>query len=164
MTTDAAVQYTEKKRMGIALRRFVTGAAPCYRHMDYFGCDAEFLRAFFEYQLDDLTDLSDLGKKWHIGHVLSPLNFNHEDDQQVRLCWNWVNLRPVKISKNNYDFSYAQAVEVYSSLRKCFPEHEVLGVLLDMARKLHEWSKPPVVKWEFFMAENKYEEEDELGI
>jgi len=41
-----------------------------------------------------------MGKYWHIDHTLPFSSFNFENEEQIQTCFNWKNLRPLRVDKN----------------------------------------------------------------
>ena len=68
--------------------------------MEYLGCNEEFFRSWLQYQFDDYMNWDNFGTYWHVDHVLPVSMFNHEDEEAIKICWNWKNLRPLEASEN----------------------------------------------------------------
>ena len=64
------------------------------------------------------------GKTWHIDHVLPVSIFNHTNEDAVKICWNWRNLRPLN-AKENISKSNTVDFELYSNQLILAEEFEV---------------------------------------
>ena len=68
--------------------------------MKYLGCPYNFFLAWLQYQFDKNMNWDNFGTYWHVDHTLPVSMFNHEDEESVRVCWNWKNLRPLEKIEN----------------------------------------------------------------
>ena len=93
--------YRDKKRVGIALRRFITEDCPFRKYSKLFGCENGFLRRFIERQSRGEMTWVNFGKSWVIGHVVPPSEFQLCFNEEARCCWNWINLRPYFRKENS---------------------------------------------------------------
>jgi len=66
----------------------------------YLGCDFDFFESWIQSQFTPEMTLDNFGIYWHIDHVLPVKMFNHEDEDAIKFCWNWTNLRPLEASEN----------------------------------------------------------------
>jgi len=64
--------------------------------MDYVGCSKDELRDHIERQFSKGMTWDNQGfLGWHIDHILPCSSFDHSDENQVRQCWHFTNLRPM---------------------------------------------------------------------
>ena len=66
------------------------------------GCSQQFVRRWIEFQLHGETTLENYGKVWHIEHYISISSFNFFNEDEMRKCFNWKNLKPM-YSKDNIE-------------------------------------------------------------
>lgn len=146
-------QYQAKKRVGIALRRFLQGDFPSWKYQHIFGCDRDFLRAFIEFQFRGGMRWSNFGDGWVMGHVISPADFDLEDETESAMCWNWINLKPM-LDNPCAKTSASQALEILSERRKRFPKSVVISSLVKKAREMikEEMLEP---QWKAFKEESQ---------
>ena len=64
------------------------------------GCSHSFLRLRIESQLYGETTLENYGKIWCLDHCLPIASFNLLDENDIKKCLNWINLRPVYVIDN----------------------------------------------------------------
>jgi len=91
--TPALLKFREKRKWQISLRRYVIEKSPCPLYAPYFGLDIDNLRKWFEMQFSDNLTWSDFGQKWQFDHIIPVTYFDFEDDNELRICWNFTNLR-----------------------------------------------------------------------
>lgn len=100
--TPALLKFREKRKWQINLRRYVIQKNPCPFYAPYFGLDIENIRKWFEYQFNDKLTWENFGTEWQFDHIIPVVYFDHSDEQELRLCWNFTNLRvePFQLNKN----------------------------------------------------------------
>lgn len=145
-----------KKKLGIALRRYLFTDVPCKKSAKYFGCSREFLRAFLRAQFVGRMHWIDYGKTWCIGHVL-PVHLFGNTEAHLKQCWNWANLRVVPIQEQRTSLSRQQARQIFvklledmtslknSSKGNSFPDMEQLNKLMEKFLSLSPKEKVPEI-------------------
>ncbi|MDP4262468.1 MAG: hypothetical protein Q8941_08050 [Bacteroidota bacterium] len=91
--TSALLKFREKRKWQIALRRYVLDRNICVFYAPYFALDIENLRKWFEIQFEPGTSWEDFGKKWQFGHIIPVTYFDFSVESELKLCWNFTNLR-----------------------------------------------------------------------
>ena len=81
-------------------RRKVSGNYPSHTLLHNLGCDYDFFIRWIAYQASSEMTFENYGVYWHIDHVLPVRAFNHENEEEVKVCWNWINLRPLEAEEN----------------------------------------------------------------
>ena len=142
-----------KHRVALALRRYVQGKAPSRGYVDIFGCDADFLREFIEHQFTGGMNWKNFGRKWKIGHLLAPSYFRDRRRADVRLCWNWINMRPVAEGKSRLAMSPGAALAALKRRRRFFRENSVIGDLVAAATAAVEREVSDDADWSKFYVE-----------
>lgn len=100
--TDALLKFREKRKWQISLRRYVLDKHICVAYAPYFGLDVENMRQWFEYQFQTGIGWDDFGKMWQFDHIIPVTYFDFSDDAELKLCWNFTNIR-VELFKKNKD-------------------------------------------------------------
>jgi hypothetical protein len=81
------------------------GVPKSQRTLDIIGCSAEFYKAWLEFQFDEQMNWDNHGSYWHIDHVKPCSSYNMLDDNEIKQCFNWMNVRPIEktlnLSKND---------------------------------------------------------------
>lgn len=99
--TPALLQFREKRKWQINLRRYVIDKSPCPLYAPYFGLDIENMRKWFECQFTGTLNWENFARQWQFEHVLPVVYFDHSSEDELRLCWNFTNLRiePLELTK-----------------------------------------------------------------
>ena len=63
-------------------------------------CSLEILYKWIEFQFDENMSWENYGKYWWIDHILPKSHFNHTNEEELMLCWNFRNLCPVTKEEN----------------------------------------------------------------
>ena len=64
------------------------------------GCSHSFLRLWIESQLYGEMTLENYGKNWCLDHCLPIASFNLLDENDIKKCFIWINLRPMYVKDN----------------------------------------------------------------
>ena len=91
--TPALLMFREKRKWQINLRRYVIEKSPCPYYAPYFGLDIENIRKWFESQFTSSLNWENFAKAWQFNHIIPVIYFDHSLDEELRLCWNFTNLR-----------------------------------------------------------------------
>lgn len=68
--------------------------------VDLIGCSPNQLRNHLQSLFKKGMTWDNYGSHWHVDHILPVSSFDHSNDQHIRQCWHWTNLRPMKASDN----------------------------------------------------------------
>lgn len=100
--TPSLLKFREKRKWQINLRRYVIEKSPCPSYAPYFGLDIQNIRHWFEYQFTNDLNWENFGKQWQFEHIIPVTYFDHSVEADLRLCWNFTNLRvePLQPNKN----------------------------------------------------------------
>jgi len=98
--TPALLKFREKRKWQIALRRYVIEKNMCVFYAPYFGLDIKTLRKWFEIQFENGITWDDFGKKWQFDHIVPVTYFDFSDEAELKLCWNFTNIRVEALQKN----------------------------------------------------------------
>jgi len=100
--TAALLKFREKRKWQINLRRYVIERSSCPSYAPYFGLDIENIRKWFEYQFTNDFSWENFAKRWQFDHIIPVTYFDHSLEEELRLCWNFTNLRvePLQLNKD----------------------------------------------------------------
>lgn len=100
--TPSLLKSREKRKWQITFRRYVLDRSPCPPYAPYFGLDIRNIRKWFEYQFEQGLNWENFGKEWQFDHIIPIAYFDDTDEQELRLCWNFTNIKvgPFKTDKN----------------------------------------------------------------
>jgi hypothetical protein len=102
--TPSLLKVREKRKWQIALRRYVLDRNISTFYAPYFGLDIDNLRKWFEMQFDEDTGWEHFGEKWQFDHIVPVTFFDFSNEEDLRLCWNFTNIR-IERCKTNKDRS-----------------------------------------------------------
>lgn len=109
------LESREKRKWQIALRRYVFLQSPCTYYAPFFGLDAAKLREWIASQFEEGMNWENFSKEWYFGHVLSPSFFKFTSEEDLKLCWNFLNINVVKKAEGE-NGGLAQARQYYREL------------------------------------------------
>jgi len=92
--------FREKRKWQIALRRYVLERKPSTYYALYFGLDIKTFREWIEIQFDDMLNWSNFSSQWQFDHIIPVAYFDLRKDDDLRLCWNFTNIRIEKCDLN----------------------------------------------------------------
>jgi hypothetical protein len=106
---------------------------------EYLGCggDMEVLLKWIEHQFDENMNWDNYGKYWQIDHVLPVKKFNLEDDEEIHICFSWMNVQPLERLKNTakHNKILPDMVDAYIERLKAYGaktnNHEEINKYLD---------------------------------
>jgi hypothetical protein len=87
------LKFREKRKWQINLRRYVLKGHPCSFYAPYFGLDIKNIRKWFENQFEEGINWENFGKKWQFEHIIPVTYFDFLNENELRICWNFTNLR-----------------------------------------------------------------------
>lgn len=91
--TPELLKFREKRKWQIALRRYVLEKSPCAAYAPYFGLDIENMRHWFENQFKEGASWENFGEKWQFEHIVPVTYFDFALEEDLKICWNFVNIR-----------------------------------------------------------------------
>ena len=68
---------------------------------DLLGCSHSFFKNWIVHQLYGNMIMENYGFVWQIDHCLPIASFNLLDENEMKKCFDWVNLRPMYSNDNN---------------------------------------------------------------
>lgn len=92
--------YKKNISQKIALRfkqrlwRLLKGKKVKFKIEELIGCTKEYLVKYLENKFEKGMTWNNHGE-WHIDHIKSCISFNLEDDNELKKCFNYTNLRPL---------------------------------------------------------------------
>lgn len=122
--------FNEKRKWQIALRRYIINKNKSVAYAAYFGIDIEGFRNWIECQFDETMSWDTFSNTWQLEHVVSVAYFNMEKEDDLKLCWNFLNIKveklnatekiykpPVHASKAYFEILYQQTgIEICNQL------------------------------------------------
>ena len=95
--TPALIRLREKRKWQIALRRYVREGKWSASYAPYFGIDIAHFREWIALQFEGEISWDSFGEGWQFDHILPLVYFDFEKDAELRLCWNFTNIRVQRV-------------------------------------------------------------------
>ena len=99
-TPDSLLKKREKRKWQIALRRYVIEKAQSGAYARYFGLDIEFFREWIAIQFKNGLSWDNFAEKWQFDHIVPVAYFDFANEEDLLLCWNFINIRVEGIELN----------------------------------------------------------------
>ncbi len=99
-TPESLLKKREKRKWQIALRRYVVQKAQSGAYARYFGLDIEIFREWIAIQFKDGLSWDNFAEKWQFDHIVPVAYFDFNNEEDLLLCWNFINIRVEKIEHN----------------------------------------------------------------
>ncbi len=97
---DSLLEFREKRKWQIALRRYVLERQKCSAYAPFFGLDNAKFRQWIEIQFDESLDWDNFSDAWQFDHIIPVAYFDFSNEEDLRLCWNFINIRVDKTDNN----------------------------------------------------------------
>lgn len=68
--------------------------------MKYFSCNIELFTEWLKYCFDDDMTMENHGSYWHLDHVIPIATFDLEKEQDLKLCFHYLNYMPLPAKEN----------------------------------------------------------------
>ena len=92
--------FNDKRRWQIALRRYVLKKMAGAIYAPYFGIDVNSFREWIALQFTEELNWDNFGKTWQFDHVVPTTYFDFDTEEDLMLCWNFVNIRVERLHLN----------------------------------------------------------------
>lgn len=99
-TPESLLKKREKRKWQIALRRYVIEKGQSSAYAKYFGLDIDFFREWIAIQFKDGLSWDNFAEKWQFDHIIPVAYFDFSNEEDLLLCWNFINIRVERIGNN----------------------------------------------------------------
>lgn len=96
---ESLIQFREKRKWQIALRRYVLEKNKSSYYAPFFGLDIEKFRQWIENQFDGGIGWESFSDTWQFDHIVPVAYFDFSNEEDMRLCWNFINIRVQNIAE-----------------------------------------------------------------
>ena len=97
--TEALVKAREKKKWQLAFRRYILEKQSTRLYAAFMGLDIETYRNYIALQFTDGLSWSNFGKAWQFEHIIPMSYFDFANQDDMALCWNFINIRVAALEK-----------------------------------------------------------------
>src|SRR4051812_18265828 len=94
-------QFNDKRKWQIALRRYVLEQQMTSTYAPFFGLDISNFREWIQLQFINDMSWENFGKTWQLDHIVPVAYFDFQDLTDLKLCWNFLNIRVVSSDKSS---------------------------------------------------------------
>ncbi len=98
--TEPLLKFREKRKWQLALRRYVLEKNISAGYAFYFGLSIEQFRMWIEIQFVEELNWENFGSAWQFDHILPVAYFDFSVEDDLILCWNFINIRVARIELN----------------------------------------------------------------
>lgn len=111
--TESLVKAREKRKWQLAFRRYILEKQCTKQYAPFMGLDIETYRNYIELQFTDGLSWSNFGKSWQFEHVIPMNYFDFSNDDDMALCWNFINIRVEALEKESVNHINILAAKPY---------------------------------------------------
>jgi hypothetical protein len=106
---DIAQRKKLRSKWALALRRYIIESNPNENYAPFFGLDSKTMKRWIELQFKGGLDWGNYAKSWQFDHIVPVVYFDYYNEEDLKLCWNFINIRvePFQLNKNKTGFSIA---------------------------------------------------------
>ncbi len=94
------ILYKTAKLYRNRLRSAIHGTIERDQYLNFLGCTYEYLVDWIEYNFHSEMKWDNMGKNWHIDHIVPCSSFNLIDNSEMQKCFHWSNLAPALVKDN----------------------------------------------------------------
>ncbi len=135
--TGSLLKFREKRKWQLAFRRYVVEQMPNPQYAPYFGLPINDYRRWIEIQFTEGISWENFGKSWQFDHIVPVTYFDYSREQDLRLCWNFINIRIDLIDsreENSHKIEVLAAKAYFENLHK----KTAYDLCLDMLSKIRD--------------------------
>ena len=118
--TDSVVRSRDKRKWQIALRRYILERNPSKDYAPYFGLDIDRLRNWVELQFPEGVSWEDFSRKWQFDFVLPLTYFDFTQEEDLKLCWNFINIRVQELDEQGNPVQVSDVLGARKYFRQLF--------------------------------------------
>lgn len=132
--TEDLLKSRVKRKWQIALRRYVLERNKCSYYAPYFGIGNAEFRQWIELQFDEEIEWDNFGEKWQLEHIVPASYFHFDREDQMKLCWNFIN---IQVEKKSAAGAMEKKIEL--STAKAYFESIYLKTGIVQCRGMVDW-------------------------
>ncbi len=164
--TSSAFKFKEKRKWQIALRRYILQNNQTSAYASYFGLDIQGFRNWIELQFTEGLNWDNFGTAWQFDHIVPVAFFDFEQEQDLYLCWNFINIRVERLDDQTNKANKAALLVIKNHFDHLFNKTG-LQVCRQMVNRIQQMEASVSLynpKQEIFIKENKEKIETIVGL
>ncbi len=155
--TPSLLKTREKRKWQIALRRYVLERNVCVDYAPFFGLGIDQMRLWFESQFPEGAGWHNFADAWQFEHVLPVTCFDFSSEADLKMCWNFVNLRVERIQEGADRVIRQDMLAARNYFTALFAQtgYPICAQLLEKIRQLEVEEALPVAAQEAFIRQHQ---------
>jgi hypothetical protein len=154
---EAAFVFKEKRKWQIALRRYVLNGNKSSEYAPFFGIDSENFRKWIAIQFTQGQNWDNFSTAWQFDHVIPVAFFDLKKEEDLKLCWNFINIRVESIEKGRLP---GKTPEVFAARHYFQQLYKATGLpfcskMLEKIKNIEDAALTDTEKLSGFIAENR---------
>lgn len=156
--SDSLLKFREKRKWQIALRRYVLEKNKSSFYAPYFGLDNSNFRKWIELQFDEDLNWENFSQSWQFDHIVPVAYFDFDDQADLKLCWNFVNIRVERLQLNKNSGNRIDVLAAKSYFQDIFQKtnYQVCKSMIEKIEQIERSQIASNENLENFILENKY--------
>ncbi len=127
----------ERKRWQMAFRRYVVEGIANENYAPFFGLEIAVLKKWFELQFDETLNWENFGINWQFEHILPIAYFDFSNKDDLKLCWNYINIRVDSFQPNASRGSKIDVLAVKVYFEKLYKQTN-FSIVAKMVEKINQ--------------------------
>lgn len=164
--TSSAFKFKEKRKWQIALRRYILQNNQTSAYAPYFGLDIQGFRNWIELQFTEGLNWDNFGTAWQFDHIVPVAFFDFDHEQDLYLCWNFINIRVERLDEQNNKANKTALLVVRNHFEDLFNKTSlyVCRQMVDRIQQMEASVSLYNPKQENFIKENKEKLQGLIGL
>ncbi len=148
--------FKEKRKWQIALRRYILNRNKSSEYAPYFGIDSENFRKWIALQFTGAQNWDNFSDAWQFDHIVPIGCFDLKNDEDLKLCWNFINIRVESIDKDKLRGKLPEIFTAQHYFQQLFQTTGLLfcSKMLEKIKKIEQAAITDTEKLAGFIAEN----------
>ncbi|MEJ7610108.1 MAG: hypothetical protein WKF88_02900 [Ferruginibacter sp.] len=157
IVTPELLHFRNKRKWQLALRRYVLEKKPSSDYGPYFGLDNENFRKWIELQFTTELSWDNFASSWQFDHIVPVGYFDFCEEEDLRVCWNFINIRVEKIFQNKKRGNRIDVLAVKPYFQNLFDKtgHPICFKMLEKIDRIEVSNLVSEPKIEEFILERK---------
>ncbi len=135
--TDSHLKFREKRKWQLALRRYVLEKNVSSNYAIYFGLSIDQFRKWIQIQFSEDFNWENFGKAWQFEHIVPVAYFDFSCEEDLYLCWNFINIRVESIDQNKKGTNHIDVMAVKPYFKNIY-DKTGYSVCLRMIAKINK--------------------------
>ncbi len=154
--TESYQKFKDKRKWQLGLRRYILEKNPSQFYAPYFGLGIEDFRSWIEIQFTAEINWDNFATAWQLDHIVPVAYFDFDNDEDLKLCWNFINIRvePCDFNKIRGNRIDILAVKPYFEALHAKTGYEYCMKMVDKIDAIQLSGIVSVPKMEAFITDN----------